>query len=1531
MAGNGATFSSKSGNNYTYIYTVQGTEGEGNKAVNVSATDLAGNTGSSNTTVTFDFTSPTISNLVVNPTTAKSGTNLTITFTVSETLQSNPTVTVAGNGATFNSKSGNNYTYIYTVQGTEGEGSKTVNVSATDLAGNTGSANTTVTFDFASPTISNLAVNPGVAKSGTNLTITFTVSEALPGNPSVTVAGNGATFSSKSGNNYTYTYTVQGTEGEGSKAVNVSATDSAGNTGSGSTTVAFDFTGPTISNLTVNPPTAKAGTNLTITFTVSEALPCNPTVTVAGNGATFSSKSGNNYTYTYMVQGTEGEGNKAVNVSATDSAGNPGSGSTTATFDFTVPTVSNLTVNPTIAKAGTNLTITFTVSETLQSNPTVTVAGNGATFSIKSGNDYTYTYIVKGTEGEGNKPVNVSATDLAGNTSSASTTITFDFTGPTISNLAVNPTIAKAATNLSITFTVSEALPVNPLVTVAGNGATFSSKSVNNYIYTYAVQGTEGEGNKPVNVSATDLAGNTGSASTPVTFDFTAPIISNLTVNPTTAKSGANLTITFTVSEALQGNPSVTVAGNGATFSIKSGNTYTYTYAVKGTEGEGSKPVNVSATDLAGNTGSGSTTATFDFTAPTVSNLTVNPTIAKSGTNLTITFTMSETLQSNPLVTVAGNGATFETKSGNYYAYSYTVQGTEGEGTKAVNVSATDSAGNPGSASTPVTFDFTAPIISNLTVNPTTAKSGANLTITFTVSEALQGNPSVTVAGNGATFSIKSGNTYTYTYAVKGTEGEGNRAVNVSATDLAGNTGSANTPATFDFTAPSCSANNSGVWHGEDITITLTARDGTSGIAIARYNWDTPASESVGTQYSDGDTIILATDTGTDGKELYLYARDNVGNTQTWNGTYYLDKTGPICSADYSGAWHTDDITITLSFSAGATGNIIMAKYNWDTPASETTGIKYSDGKTITLNTETNGKTLYLYVKDSLGREKTWSGKYYLDKTDPGCSADKSGTWYKEDITITLTARDGISGIAVARYRWDTPASETAGIVYNDGNTITLNTESNSTLYLYVRDNAGRVKTWNGVYYLDKTSPKGEISINNGAVYTSTTSVTLTLSAEDSGSGVSKMRFSNDNMRWTLEEDTATSKSWTLSEPDKDGTKTVYVQYKDRAGNWSGIISDTIILDTVRPTVELLVDKARILPDGEIVGVIPDTGMEAEFSKVMGTDTVKGIKLMAVKNNLNEEICEEVSLGFEWEGSTKTVITTKSELKKNYVYRLGITDGVKDLSGNTVTGERELIFRTIMDYTKKNIVAKMTNEIPKEPTVTVSLEENALKEDGYLIINTEPLAYQMEVNPGAINAANEKSVTDGWYPVEGCLWEIKACNKSRDWLKDNFGSEVKIIFPYDEGGSLKEETLMAFWLNEEHSNWVRVPGSGVDKESNVVVTGEVPNFSVFALMGTALYDLSEAHAYPVPWKPNDGKDETGTEEGGITFTNLAAECVIKIYTISGELVMKHDYKGGGNWTWDVKTSNKEKVFSGVYIYYIEGEKEHKTGRLVIIR
>jgi len=99
--------------------------------------------------------------------------------------------------------------------------------------------------------------------------------------------------------------------------------------------------------------------------------------------------------------------------------------------------------------------------------------------------------------------------------------------------------------------------------------------------------------------------------------------------------------------------------------------------------------------------------------------------------------------------------------------------------------------------------------------------------------------------------------------------------------------------------------------------------------------------------------------------------------------------------------------------------------------------------------------------------------------------------------------------------------------------------------------------------FCDTTPPTGTISINNGAVYTNAAAVTLKLTCADAGSGCSKMKFSNNNSTWSAEENYAASKAWTLT--SGNGTKTVYVKYKDVIGNWSGSYSDTIILDTIAP------------------------------------------------------------------------------------------------------------------------------------------------------------------------------------------------------------------------------------------------------------------------------------------------------------------------------------------------------------------------------
>jgi hypothetical protein len=99
---------------------------------------------------------------------------------------------------------------------------------------------------------------------------------------------------------------------------------------------------------------------------------------------------------------------------------------------------------------------------------------------------------------------------------------------------------------------------------------------------------------------------------------------------------------------------------------------------------------------------------------------------------------------------------------------------------------------------------------------------------------------------------------------------------------------------------------------------------------------------------------------------------------------------------------------------------------------------------------------------------------------------------------------------------------------------------------------------------LDTVAPSGAVSIAGGANTTGTATVTVDTAATDTTSGVSEVALSNDGATWsTLPY--AASLIWTLS--PGDGTKTVWAKWRDAAGNWSAPASDTIVLDTVGPTV----------------------------------------------------------------------------------------------------------------------------------------------------------------------------------------------------------------------------------------------------------------------------------------------------------------------------------------------------------------------------
>ncbi|MCK4796142.1 MAG: right-handed parallel beta-helix repeat-containing protein, partial [Spirochaetes bacterium] len=145
------------------------------------------------------------------------------------------------------------------------------------------------------------------------------------------------------------------------------------------------------------------------------------------------------------------------------------------------------------------------------------------------------------------------------------------------------------------------------------------------------------------------------------------------------------------------------------------------------------------------------------------------------------------------------------------------------------------------------------------------------------------------------------------------------------------------------------------------------------------------------------------------------------------------------------------------------------------------------------------------------------------------------------------------------------------------------------------------------VIFNDNIPPSGTITINNDESYTNSRDAALTLSASDDLSGVDKMQFSNDGTNWSTLEDYATSKSWTLSLGD--GEKRVYAKFKDGAGNWSDPTSDTIILDTTPPVVNI---------------TSPQDGTISSYSPIPVSGTIDDNSAQVVVNDISATVANNI-------------------------------------------------------------------------------------------------------------------------------------------------------------------------------------------------------------------------------------------------------------------------------------------------------------------
>jgi subtilisin-like proprotein convertase family protein len=182
----------------------------------------------------------------------------------------------------------------------------------------------------------------------------------------------------------------------------------------------------------------------------------------------------------------------------------------------------------------------------------------------------------------------------------------------------------------------------------------------------------------------------------------------------------------------------------------------------------------------------------------------------------------------------------------------------------------------------------------------------------------------------------------------------------------------------------------------------------------------------------------------------------------------------------------------------------------------------------------------------------------------------------------------------------------------------------------------------------DSTLPTGSIVAAGGAIAVTNPAVTLAMAATDPDTGVTSMRFSNDGKKWSAYQSFAASTAWTLD--SQDGTKTVYAQFRDGAGNESAVVSDTVVLDTTSPTAE------SFKPRKNKTGVARKAKVKVVASEPLDAASVTTTTVTLKRGS------KKVKATVVLKGNVKIVLKPKKKLRKG-TYTATVTTQVRDRVG----------------------------------------------------------------------------------------------------------------------------------------------------------------------------------------------------------------------------------------------------------------------------
>ncbi len=1308
---------------------------DGSVTVTASVTDAAGNTGSGTHNVTVDTGLPSVSfnaisdDNVLNA--VEKGQDLSVSGT-SANLAEGTVVTVTLNGKNYTATTAADGTWSLTVPAADlsglGEASYTLSATATNGVGNSISTTANLLVDTALPTVTiNTVAGDNVinaAEVAAGQTITGKVANADIGN-TVTVNIGGNTYTATVQSDLTWSVNVPESVltalGNGDLTVSATVTNDHGNTGTGERDITIDASLPGLRVDTVAGDdvinSIEHGQNLIVTGS-SDGLAAGTTLTVTVNGKTYAASVLADGTWSAAIPaadvGALAAGTVTVTVAGQSAAGNPVSISHDVTVDLAAVAISidAIATDDVInaAEKGADLVLSGSTSN-VEENQTVTITFGGKSYTAKVDADGNWTATVPSSDlaglKDGDASVQVSVTNVNGNSASAGREYSVDATAPTVTidtvagDNVINGSEAAAGVAISGTTTAE----VGQTVTVNLGGNSYTAQVQQGGVWSINVPAADlstlADNGYTVQVSVSDAAGNPGSAGKAITLDTTPPTVSfNVVAGDDVINSvehGQAQVISGTATGASVGDKLVITIGS---------NQYTTTVDASGKWSVGVPASDISAltdgtvtlsatiTDSAGN----SSTQTHDVVVNTASvALTVNTlsgddviNAAEAGASLVINGSSAQ-FASGTQVTITLNDKSYTATIQSDGSWTTTVPaadvGTLADGASyQVSVSAQDSAGNSASATHTISVDTTAPVISVNTLSGDDVLNAAEAQQPLTVhgSSSAEAGQTVTVTLGGKTYTALVANDGTWTLDVPAADlanlSEGALTVTASVNDKAGNNGQTTHTLTVDTVAPAMTistvadddiVNNAEQLAGQTISGTTTAEQGQTvtvsfnghsyqATVAANGSWSVfvPGRDFLG--LSDGDYTITAT------------VSDKAGNPGSATHDVTLNGDVPTIAIN---TFAQDDIV-----NAAEHGTPLVISGTTDAPTGQTVTITLN-GKTYTATVQNDGT--WSYTVGSADVTALADGGSYVINAQVSNAIGNSAS-DNHTVTVDLTAPS--MGISIDSLQNDT------GLSANDFITNDSQVVVNGSLTAQLGNNE-----------------KAQISLDGGNTW-----IDLTV--------------------------TGTTWRYTDGRTLTDGTYQYQVRVIDNAGNVGATDSQDVVIDLTKPAA------ATITVDS----VSQDTGLsDSDFITSDNQISLKGTLGAALGSGDHAQI--SLDGGATWtdvsvSGLSWTYVDGRTLADGDYNYQLRVIDDAGNISATT---SQVVTIDTVAPDASKTIAIDSISDDTGLSSSDFITNDTSLTLHGSLGATLADGEYAQISIDGGVTWQNVIVTGNSWYYVDG--------------------------------------------------------------------------------------------------------------------------------------------------------------------------------------